>query len=764
MVPVIKQLGVIEVSSSPEPEPSTRTVRVKNFSVIELSDDDDDDDALPQKQPVAGPSSRRRPRPQQLGSSSSVENIPPPLRKKTTPVPLFLPSDEENNPLPERGKAPTPAPFPLDVDADFPTAPKKSQPLKEPSPEPEQPEPVPDLDPDPQTTMTARVLEIIPDVEPDFLHAKVTQHMLDHPDQDAALIVERILHALFEDNKYPKVDRFGKGKRKQEDSDGTASKKTKIDYTDKNRPNNGGTHYNDLALERLQTSFPFVPKPYLRQMLSSNNGFYSPAHLSLIKQEEEYKRQREAGERVQLPYTRRTTPYRPKGKLPATRDEELERECAWLLDHLSGLGGKAEVGEDEDEDDGECEDGVECGCCFSTYRFDKMIQCPETHLFCMSCMRSYASNLLGEHDPNIKCMDQSGCKALIPPSELRRFLSEKLMDLYERVKQRKEVEAAGLEGLEECPFCEWGCVIENPDEKLLRCGNFEMCGAVSCRGCKKLDHLPKSCKEMEEDKHLDGRHAVEEAMSKVSVPTSVCDAQYLLSASSHAQLPQVQKTFYQGVRAGATANAGGSSDVNAGKCLLWDNVEQRHVNEVKAAAELAQENYKRDNPDVDHEALKVDLPVAPPPSVNPYEAARQQRQRELQAALDRALAEFNRLRNQEEAHQVHMRDREAGLALLREAAHRMPHEAAEYQRREYVLRAEMANDHTIWYQIRNQLEHTRLRVDQCRMAVAQWAHDPGYAAMQFAVPVAQLARPPPAQPVQPRVHRPRARARAPRRR
>jgi len=82
-------------------------------------------------------------------------------------------------------------------------------------------------------------------------------------------------------------------------------------------------------------------------------------------------------------------------------------------------------------------------------------------------------------------MDQSGCKAAIPASELHRFLPQKLMDLWERVKQRKEVESAGLEGLEECPFCEWSCVIENPDEKLFRCENVDNCGEVSCRSCKK---------------------------------------------------------------------------------------------------------------------------------------------------------------------------------------------------------------------------------------------------------------------------------------
>ena len=116
---------------------------------------------------------------------------------------------------------------------------------------------------------------------------------------------------------------------------------------------------------------------------------------------------------------------------------------------------------------------------------DQMIQCPDTHLFCSSCMTSYASNLLGEHNPNIICMDQSGCKLPFPLSQLRRFLTPKLMELYDRVKQMKEIEAAGLENLESCPFCEYKVVIENPQEKLFRCESGD-CGVVSCRGCKKV--------------------------------------------------------------------------------------------------------------------------------------------------------------------------------------------------------------------------------------------------------------------------------------
>ena len=113
-----------------------------------------------------------------------------------------------------------------------------------------------------------------------------------------------------------------------------------------------------------------------------------------------------------------------------------------------------------------------------------MIQCPDAHLFCTECMLSYASNLLGEYNFEIICMDQSDCKLPFPESELRRFLPPKLLSLYERVKQAKEIEMAGLDGLEECPHCEFKAVLDDPSTKLFACQSEE-CGAVTCRECKK---------------------------------------------------------------------------------------------------------------------------------------------------------------------------------------------------------------------------------------------------------------------------------------
>ncbi|GLB44121.1 putative in Between Ring fingers [Lyophyllum shimeji] len=758
----------IDISSSPEPEYSynckpkgTRTMISSN--VIELTDSDDSDSgALPARvcfkaptNAVAGPSSRpnaaRQLQPR-AGGSNSIENIPVSHRKAKAPAsrttPLFLPSDEENNPPP--GLFPPPAEFPdeaFDIyDEVFAVGqPSETQPSMH-TPNKEAGQPVPVSDPDPQSTVMARVLEIVPDVEPDWLLALVTKHMLEHPDQDVPTVVEHVLHALLEDPKYPKVDRLGKGKRKQtaEEADAEAgpAKKLKIDYKDKNRPvAHRGAHYADLALEHLQVSFPFIPKTYLRTCLTQHNGLYAPTHLYLLEQEKTQQERRDAGERVNLPYNKRVTPFRPKGKGAASvQDEDFEAERKWLVAELTGTNtadADAGVEDANDASDGECEDGIECGCCFSKFRFDKIVQCPETHLFCVSCMTSYASTLLGTHDPNIKCMDQSGCSALIPASELRRFLPKKLMELWERVKQRKEVEAAGLEGLEECPFCEWGCVIENEDEKLLRCGNVEGgCGVVSCRKCKRPDHLPKSCKEVEEDRHLDGRHAIEEAMtqalkrdcpkcSKPFIKESGCNKMTCPHCSTLSCY--VCRNIITGYDHFDQSQPGSGSSKNAGKCLLWEPVEQRHADEVKAAAERALAEYKRDNPDVEEKDIKIDLPVAPPPPAaanNPYGYPYainhhvQQLLRNAQATLERAAAEHGRLRAAEEAHRAVMLEREADIRLLQDSAARMPHMAEAYRVRAQELARQVAQDQGRWYQMRMETQNANVRVEMARAQVA----------------------------------------------
>ncbi|KAG5635251.1 hypothetical protein H0H81_011937 [Sphagnurus paluster] len=674
----LRSQEAIEISSSPEPDPKPKQTRIRctkpsaNIPVFELTDSDNDRDTSMRfrspgsLKPTAGPSSRPK-----VGGSRSMENIQTQHRKvkaTSSKDPLFLSSDEENNPIIDHsmpGKAHEE--FQLPIHVDMPEMLRDETRLVEPDPEL-----VPDDDP--ESTAVARILEIIPDVEPDHLLALVTNYFIEHPNQGLEVVVEQILHALFEDPKYPKVDRKGKGKRKQTVAEAEEvqaldipAKKPKIDYADKSRPFKGGVHYIDLALECLQTAFPYIPKAYLRTTLAKHKCLYAPTHLFLLDQEKNHQRQRDANERVNLPYNKRVTPFRPKGKGTALSDDELEAERKWLSDKLQGNdAGEANVDTSDDTDDGECEDGIECGCCFSKFRFvstpmeyfitiltyavqEKLVQCPETHLFCSPCMKSYAETLLGSHNPNIKCMDQSGCTALISTSELQRFLPPKLMELYERVKQRKELDSAGLEGLEECPFCDWAVVIENPDEKLLR---FEL-------------------------------HA-----SSNFIPFS--------------------KTIKNPAGQPAPSNS-------AGKCLLWDQVEQRHAAEVKAAAERALEEYKRANPDVDEKDIKVDIPAAPAPPENPYAV----QQRNAEAALQAAIAAHARLQAEERVHAAQMYEMDIQVQELTRNLVRQPHMRHVYAPRIQEISTARGHHQVRGYQMRIEVQQAQQRVDQARaLAVA----------------------------------------------
>ncbi|KAF7984602.1 hypothetical protein HWV62_12799 [Athelia sp. TMB] len=598
-------MEIIEIDSSPahSPEPAPRPLPKRRNSrqppaqkrarrvapvalnpeeIIELTDTESDDGnaiiaALIRKskdsmvisgpEPVisgAGQSSRQAlkspPRPSRDPAPSGTSSIPADDRQ-----PLFIPEDEE---MPEAGALAQPPP-PL------PVAPPIPRPIIV----------IPDVEPEPETeplpptmdTLIARVLEIVSDVQPAHVLSLLEQHATAHKNE----LVEFVLHALFEDPNYPKIDK--KGKRRREDTEEPEGKdrrkSIKIDYGSKDRERVVGPHYADIALEALLQDFPYIPKPHVRRVFFANNALYAPSYLFLAEERN----------LPNLPYVVKSTPSRPgKGKLK--EDPEFEQERAWLVAHLLGDlperdGPMAESLPEEEPE--ECVDGIECGCCFSAQAFDKMVQCPDCHLFCTECMTSYASNLLGARNNAIVCMDQSGCKLPFPESELKRFLTPKLLALYERVTQQKEIEAAGLEGLEECPFCEYKIIIDNPDEKLFRCENAD-CGAVSCRACKKtvcdgalLLYIQRTLTtdariifrrvaRVEDDKKLDARHLIEEAMTRALMRNC----------------PKCQKAFVK-------------------------------EHGVRKAAQEAVDEYKRQNPNLTDEELKaieVELPPAPAPA------------------------------------------------------------------------------------------------------------------------------------------------------
>jgi TRIAD3 protein (E3 ubiquitin-protein ligase RNF216) len=101
----------------------------------------------------------------------------------------------------------------------------------------------------------ARLLQIVPDVEPGHATRLITAALTNHGQAEA---LGHVLHSLFEKPNYPKVNRSKSAKRTDRQSHGNlanvgSSSKMNFDfgYGNKSRPFRGGSDYAELALVRI---------------------------------------------------------------------------------------------------------------------------------------------------------------------------------------------------------------------------------------------------------------------------------------------------------------------------------------------------------------------------------------------------------------------------------------------------------------------------------------------------------------------------------
>jgi TRIAD3 protein (E3 ubiquitin-protein ligase RNF216) len=117
----------------------------------------------------------------------------------------------------------------------------------------------------------------------------------------------------------------------------------------------------------------------------------------------------------------------------------------------------------------------------------------------------------------LQCFDVSGCQASFDRQQLKEILGLAVMEKLDSLQQEDEIRKAGLEGLEDCPFCSYKAVLPPVEEdREFRCENSS-CKVVSCRLCKEKSHIPQTCEEYRKDKGLSERHQVEEAMSNALI-------------------------------------------------------------------------------------------------------------------------------------------------------------------------------------------------------------------------------------------------------
>lgn len=160
---------------------------------------------------------------------------------------------------------------------------------------------------------------------------------------------------------------------------------------------------------------------------------------------------------------------------------------------------------------------AECQACFDDLPMNRQIHCngDTAHFTCFDCATAYVKSEVGDSRCRVLCT--AGCGASFARAQLHLLEDKELLEKLEQLQQEKDIRDAGLDNLEECPFCDYKAILPPVEEDFeFRCAN-ELCEKVSCRRCKSVSHIPLSCEEHAKDHKLSSRHKIEEAMTEALI-------------------------------------------------------------------------------------------------------------------------------------------------------------------------------------------------------------------------------------------------------
>jgi TRIAD3 protein (E3 ubiquitin-protein ligase RNF216) len=164
---------------------------------------------------------------------------------------------------------------------------------------------------------------------------------------------------------------------------------------------------------------------------------------------------------------------------------------------------------------------IECQCCFDSFLFDDLVQCPEAHLFCRKCLRRHIETAIAEGRVDVPCLAMGDCSEHISVAELERTMPEAVLRRLFKTETMNAVVNSDLQHLVKCHKCGFIAVFEG--RGAMRCPE---CKAQTCSGCgAAYPHDGKTCEQM---KAIDKNRLVEEKMSEAVVRICPrCDAQFM---------------------------------------------------------------------------------------------------------------------------------------------------------------------------------------------------------------------------------------------
>lgn len=456
-----------------------------------------------------------------------------------------------------------------------------------------------------QEDCLSRVYDLFPDICPE--HAtKICNRAGQNSLLSAAALLDQVVEKLLADNTYPKRKKETQNlKRKREES---------VDhgFEQWERENRDPLPHNTAVPIRaiLKAEFPtFTHRDITQAITEGKYLFISYIHLANLRDTDVVVR---------------------RGRASATNHDAEAIAANWpdLREELAAARRKAQANKNmrllklatEMAEDRNLERAIaagetaECQACFDDLPTNRQIHChgEVPHYTCFSCIKTYISSEIGDARCNVMCT--AGCGAGFEPFQLNRIDDKRLLEKLADLQQEQDIRNAGLEDLEECPFCDYKAIMPPVEEDFeFRCANPE-CEKVSCRRCKDPTHIPITCEQHAKDKKACSRHTIEEAMTAALLRScNNCKKQFIKEygcnkmtcpSCKNLQCYACSETLkgydHFDQHPGGGARAGG-------KCPLYDNLEERHEREIEAARETATALVIANNPDVVPEDLEIKL-------------------------------------------------------------------------------------------------------------------------------------------------------------
>ncbi|KAK4248301.1 hypothetical protein C7999DRAFT_40445 [Corynascus novoguineensis] len=481
----------------------------------------------------------------------------------------------------------------------------------------------PGLQQDKLTECEEAVLSCFPDICPEYLKSQVARHAW-----DAQAFITELLDNSEKGQPYPKRSNLLKRKRQEVNiKDEEEELRKKFEDADPRLARKGPAYvslYLKTAKALLKSSFPELYADDIENTFKANNCQLYTTYLALDKSSWSQDAQ---PMRVKKAVSKR---FHSEEALRAGAREAAEMDALEAFDAARAVcTARAQVRsskEAEEKRKAQEEEAnfqrakaegttADCGCCFDEQAMNRMVHCDggTPHWFCRSCARQMAEHAIGLSKHRLDCMSVDGCAATFSKDQKELFLDERLATALELIEQEEVLRLAGIDGLEHCPFCRYAAEYPPVEEnKEFRCENPE-CSLVSCRLCRQETHLPKTCQEAAQERGISARRTIEEAMSAAMIrKCNKCGTPFIKEngcnkmTCTRSGCKNVQ-CYVCSKSCDYTHFDDRSRGGKKGNCPLFDDVEQRHEDEVKAAEELARKQVVSENPNVDEDLLKVNF-------------------------------------------------------------------------------------------------------------------------------------------------------------